>query len=311
MDEFGQVMKLIRKSLNLTQTEVRDRVGISENTMMKIEKGMVIPKYDTLELLSLAYKIDITAVFLKYRHDVSLVRIMDQTDEAIQNNHAVKLMECYNSFHEYIKTGENRDLINAADLDLLECFLNNAVRYFEPNLKDIHRREMTLEIRNMLEKNNPELRWYQLDSATFNLWEIRLLNLLALLEGNLENYASSVRILESVYGKYKHFQNLVVTEQKVFLTSVFNLSYHYHLTDQHAKALEFANEGIRFAQSAGNFKVLHGLYYRKGIAQFLLKQEDYMDSLRYAITLLEIVDKKDMADLYRRITKENYQIDIP
>ena len=39
MNEFGQVMKLIRKSLNQTQTDVRDRVGISENTMMKIEKG--------------------------------------------------------------------------------------------------------------------------------------------------------------------------------------------------------------------------------------------------------------------------------
>lgn len=311
MEEFGQVMKLIRKSLDLTQTDVRDRVGLSENTMMKLEKGMVIPKYDTLELLSLAYKIDITAVFQKYRHDISLVNIMDHADEAIQNNHPMRLMDSYTSFHEYLKTGRHRDLINAGDLDILECFLNNAVRYFEPNLKDIQRREMTKEIRNVLEKNNPDLKWHQLNSVTFNLWEIRLLNLLALLEGNLENYESSARILESVYEKFKNFQNLIVTEQKVFLTSVFNLSYHYHLTDQHPKALQIADEGIRFAQTAGNFNVLHGLYYRKGIAQFLLNQPGFMDSLRYAVTLLEIVDKKEMAQLYRRITKENYQIDIP
>ena len=119
MNEFGQVMKLIRKSLNQTQTDVRDRVGISENTMMKIEKGLVIPKFDTLELLSLAYKIDITAVFLKYRQDISLVNIMASADEAIQSNNPSKLLQCYHSYHEYIKSGMNRDLINASELNLL------------------------------------------------------------------------------------------------------------------------------------------------------------------------------------------------
>ena len=311
MEEFGQVMKQIRKSLKLTQTDVRDKVGISENTMMKMEKGMVIPKYDTLELFSLAYKIDVTAIFQKYRLDISLVNIMDHADEAIQNNHPNQLIDCYQSFHEYLKTGRHRDLINAGDLDILECFLNNAVRYFDPKLKDISRREMSREIRNVLEKNNPTLKWHQLESVTFNLWEIRLLNLLALLEGNLENYNTSVHILESVYEKFRNLQSLIVTEQKVFLTSVFNLSYHYHLTDQHARALRFAEDGIKFAQKAGNFNVLHGLYYRKGIAKFLLNQPDYLDSLRSAVTLLEIVDKKDMASLYRKITKDRYQIDIP
>lgn len=311
MNEFGQVMKLIRKSLNLTQTDVRDRVGISENTMMKIEKGLVIPKFDTLELLSLAYKIDITAVFLKYRQDISLVNIMASADEAIQSNNPSKLLQCYHSYHEYIKSGMNRDLINASELNLLECFLKNAVRYFDQNLKDIQRREMSLEIRNVLEKNNPELKWHKLESITFNLWEIRLLNLLALLEGQLENYATSLQILESIYSKYNLYHDLIVTEQNVFLTTIFNLSYHYHLTDQHHKALKFADEGIRFTQFSGNIKVLHGLYYRKGIAQFLLHEENFMDALRYAVTLLEIVNNKEIADLYRKITKDNYEIDIP
>ena len=63
MEDFGEEIKNIRRSLKMTQRSVRERVGISENTLMKIEKGLVIPKYETLELLSLAFKLDLTAIF--------------------------------------------------------------------------------------------------------------------------------------------------------------------------------------------------------------------------------------------------------
>lgn len=311
MTEFGRVVRSIRKSLGLTQMNVRERVGISENTMMKLEKGLVIPKYDTLELLSLAFKVDLMAIFQKYRYDAGLDTIMAKADEAILTNQQKTLEECCELYYEYVQTGSHRDLINTADLDLLECFLTTAVKYYDRDLRDLQRQELIEVIRHCLIKANPDLKWHRLKQASLNLWEVRLLILLALLEGNLEHYDTSVHILESIFHKFKSFRGLLITERRVFLIALFNLSYHYHLTDQCEKAIEVAEEGIAYSRETLDYSLLHGLYYRRGIAQFCLGKEGYLDSLRYAVALLEIHGKKEMADLYRTVTKEQYHIQIP
>lgn len=311
MTEFGRVVRSIRKSLGLTQTDVRERVGISENTMMKMEKGMVIPKYDTLELLSLALKVDLMAIFQRYRYDAGLDTIMAKADEAILNNQQKALEECRDMFYQYLQTGNHRDLINAADLDLLECFLTTVVKYYDRDLKDLERVELIEEIRHCLQRANPDLKWHRLKQSSVNFWEVRLLTLLALLEGNLEHYDTSVYILESIFHKFKAFRSLLITERRVFLIAIFNLSYHYHLTDQWEKAIEVTKEGIAYSRETLDYSLLHGLYYRQGIAQFCLGQEGYLDSLRYAVALLEIHGKKAMAELYRTVTREQYQIQIP
>lgn len=310
MQDFGEVVRSIRRSLKMTQQDVRDRVGISENTLMKLEKGMVIPKYETLELLSLAYKIDVTAIFQKYRYDSSLETILLKIDEAIISNRPGDLETCYDLYQAYLGTGHHRDLINASDLDLLECFLTNAIKFYRHNYKDFQIQEMIESIRQTLQKINPDLKWHHLRNSSFNMWEIRLLILLALLEGNLEHYDQSISILESIYDRYKSLGKKVVREKKVFLIALFNLSYHYHMTDQSEKALEIASQGITYAQENSDFTLLHGLYYRKGIAQLLLGREEYMTSLKYAVTILEIMDRRDLAELYRSVTLKNYDVRI-
>lgn len=310
MKEFGKVVRSIRRSLRLTQQDVRDRVGISENTLLKLEKGQVIPKYETLELLSLAYKIDIMALFQKHRYDSSLETLMIRVDEAIIGNQPAELEKSYELFSQYMETGNHRDLINASDLDLLECFLSNAIKYYRRNLKDFQIREMIASIRETLQRINPELQWHQLKKGRYNLWEIRLLTLLALLEGNLDHYEAAINILETIYDRFKSLRRQVVREQKVFLIALFNLAYLYHITDQFEKALAVAQEGIDYARETSDFNLLHGLFYRKGIALYLLERPGYEEALRNAVTMLEILDKKDMADLYRQVTEETYGIRI-
>ena len=52
LDQFGEKLRSIREKSNLTQKEVRDYTGISDESIRRIEKGRVIPKYETLEILS-------------------------------------------------------------------------------------------------------------------------------------------------------------------------------------------------------------------------------------------------------------------
>ncbi|WP_132995926.1 helix-turn-helix domain-containing protein [Sporanaerobacter acetigenes] len=66
---FGEALRNIRGELALTLDDVSELSGINSETIRRIELGKVIPKFETLELLSLAYKQDLNAMFLKYRID--------------------------------------------------------------------------------------------------------------------------------------------------------------------------------------------------------------------------------------------------
>src|SRR5690554_5656475 len=69
LDLFGEKMKEIRINLNLTQKRISELTGIDSVTIRRIENGKVIPKLDTLELLSPIYKRDLINLLLKYRFD--------------------------------------------------------------------------------------------------------------------------------------------------------------------------------------------------------------------------------------------------
>jgi len=67
LEGFGEELKNIRKSLGLSQIDVSEKAFISRDTLRKIENGKVIPKQETLDLLSNLYKKDLNDVLLKYR----------------------------------------------------------------------------------------------------------------------------------------------------------------------------------------------------------------------------------------------------
>lgn len=310
-EEFGIIVKNIRTSLGLTQTDVRQIVGISENTLMKLERGLVIPKFETLELLTLAYKVDLSAIFHTMRQDSSLSSILSLADDAIFSNQPGMLLRSSDLLDEYMETSQHKDLINAGDLEIVRCFISSARRYYSPDLKDIQRKEIIDEIKEVMLHSNPTLKWHMIRQNTFNLWEIRLLNILALLEGQLGNSQTAIGILDGILYNYQELRDVIITERKVLLNSLFNLSYQYHVSDMHEKALQAANNGIRYALQFNDIHLLHGLYYRKGIAEHLLGSPDAEKTLLYAIVMLEIQGKDKMADLYRKITFETYGIKIP
>jgi transcriptional regulator with XRE-family HTH domain len=67
LQSFGEELKNIRKSLNLTQKDVAEQISINIDTLRKIENGKVMPRQETLELLSIVFKKDLNEILLKYR----------------------------------------------------------------------------------------------------------------------------------------------------------------------------------------------------------------------------------------------------
>jgi len=56
---FSIRLREIRKSLGYTQENVVTGTGLSAETLRKLENGISIPRYDTIEILSMFYKTDL------------------------------------------------------------------------------------------------------------------------------------------------------------------------------------------------------------------------------------------------------------
>lgn len=67
LEDFGAEAKRIRQSLKLRQADVRDLVGLNQDTLRRTEKGLTMPTIETLDLLSIAYHTDMNQVFNAYK----------------------------------------------------------------------------------------------------------------------------------------------------------------------------------------------------------------------------------------------------
>lgn len=74
------------------------------------------------------------------------------------------------------------------------------------------------------------------------------------------------------------------------------------------KSLEYADNGIDYCMQNRNYNGLNLLYFRKGIAEFHLDMEDYMDSLRKAIYHSELLGQTNVKDMIINNCKRMYGI---
>lgn len=65
----------------------------------------------------------------------------------------------------------------------------------------------------------------------------------------------------------------------------------------HEKALYYADLGVKTCIEAGILDGLSLLYFRKGIAEYHLKRENYKDSLIKAMHLFEIFGQEKLKEM--------------
>lgn len=67
-NSFGQKLKQIRKTKNLTQSQLAELAGINEKHISKIETGVYFPTYSTLTKILNALNLSIEDVGLNFEH---------------------------------------------------------------------------------------------------------------------------------------------------------------------------------------------------------------------------------------------------
>ncbi len=310
MKKYGAELRKIRKYLGLNQSDVRRLSGLNEDTLTNIENGLVIPRYDTVEILSHVYKFDLMNLLFYFKNEYDILSLYEMLDLAITYNDNEKLKEIRDNLINFKDDSALDNLIQYSDFDMLLAYTESNIIYFDKKSSSQSKHAAKNSLVETLKSNNPDFSISSFKKFNYNFLELRMLLLIAQFESDNENYSLSNSIMEFILKKMSIFNKYELVPVKFKLIIYFNLAYNYHNLYNHKKVYNYAVEGIELGKSTNDFSNLFFLYYRKGIAEYHLKYPDYMDSLRKSIYILDILDRHELKTLYIESTKKNYNIDI-
>lgn len=84
------------------------------------------------------------------------------------------------------------------------------------------------------------------------------------------------------------------------------VSYAYHRVDNHENALKYASLGIDYCLQNRDLNGLNLLYFREGIAKFLLNHHNYMTPLRKVLAQFDILEQYELKNMIIGSCKKNY-----
>jgi transcriptional regulator with XRE-family HTH domain len=308
LEDFGKELKKIRTSLGFSQAYVQEIVGVSIDTIRKIESGRVVPRYDTLELLSVAYKEDLLDLLKNSRSNKFLMEYHDELDYIItyyERGAAASLKE---KLQENFSQDAGLSMVNPKEFDQFLIFVE-VIDQFHSGAANS--RSLRDELVDALRLTIPNYRLRGFRRYKYTYIEFRILLLISLLIAKEGNFAFSNEILYYILEEISDKRYNTKYIDYLIINVYSNIAYNYHRLDEFAKAIEVADAGITFCLEKKTNHALFTLYYRKGIGQFLLGQKDYMDAITTTFYLLKAMQIPSLLEEYRKITQEKYGITVP
>lgn len=273
---FGKAVKSIRKALDLTQEDVSSLSGVNSQTIRRIENGKVIPKFETLNFLSPIYKQDLSSLFLEYRiNDYDYFYHLQNNLEKIFDNDQVSMLHNelreLKIFSKYTKNLFFKDLI--AQLILL---VKSVISYKE----NLNYNMALKQLIEAIQLTTPDFSLDQYKSFVYTSIELRILMNIAFVLDKLNRKDEYLRIMEFCMDSSEFCDSL-------YPILCYNLSGAYYRNQDYSKALKYSNIGIKACQQNRNLNELSLLYYIKGITEYRLDKENYIESLNTSIILCE------------------------
>ncbi|WP_350342931.1 helix-turn-helix transcriptional regulator [Proteinivorax tanatarense] len=309
LDGFGEELRRIRKNIGYNQLDVEQIVAISADTIRRIEAGQVIPRYETLELLSLVYKQDLLDVLKSYRCEKLLYEYHDDLDYAITSGNKEKIKELQNQIETNITSIDHTNILNPKEIDQFLAFIKALKVHITGQLVEVQIAKVDLI--NNLRLTIPSFDLKKFDSYNYCYIEYRILLLISLLIVKEEKFSFSNKILyfilyELLNDKFKtqYIDSLIA---KVYS----NIAYNFHRLDEHPQVIKICIKGINYCLKNDVFRPLYLLYYRQGIAQYHLGVENYVTSVENAFYLLKSTGNNELLKKYIEVSKEKYGIIIP
>lgn len=307
LEPFGIELKKLRLLNGLTQTDVQALSGINPDTLRRLENGYTIPKYETLEILSDIYKVDLLDLLRSYRSNEKLYNYYDRVDSLICNYDIKILKDLTADFEEFIEDGKE-DLITPSTYDQFKLMIKGIGQYFSLVEKD--RLDSLYTFVEALKLSIHDFELLNYSNFKYNIIEKRILILIALGLAEQKNYELSNNYLNMVLDNMDLTSKVEYNVSLLIIKVYIQLAYNSYSLSDDILALEYADKGIEYSVRNNIMFALYLLYYRKAVAEFLLSHENHMDSFNKSITLLEIQNNPQLIKLYKDVTYEKYGLNI-
>ena len=310
LKDYSLTLKRIRISCGYTQKDVRELVGIHEDGLRKIENGAVIPKYETLQLLSKAYKVDLIELLSHMKSDQNLVAYIQKINEVIISNDVEEFETVYQETYDFLdKNKKVFQLFNSDEPLKLHLYLQAISEYFKLTKEGFSDAEACLLEALSLSLKEP-FAIENMPNYPLNYFDISLLVLFGVIKMELSDTQNSTIVLNVCLERLDTFNIKSVTNDRMKLKLMSNLAYNHHIEDNSKKVIEVTSKAIDFATSNHILYSLPQLFYRKGIAEYQLGIGHYMDTLKKAIALLEVYGMEELKQKFIEATYDLYGLKI-
>lgn len=310
LEKFGNELTLLRRKLNLTQDEVYKKIGTSADTLRRIENGYSIPKLETLELLSIVYKVDIHHLLAKHRLSYQFIfrNDIDSINKMIINND-------YKKIDYYIKH-INQILDSSKSRVTYKLMLDKLLQFRE-----------TIHIINLYDKKPDQNSSFLIEHITFALKmsisnflidnvhihnydyiEMRLLLLLSVLLRKSSQYEACKKVLLAIEENVLNLLEYSDDLHEILLKVYFNQSYLYYNLDQDTLAIQAAQKGIDYSLKIKDYSHLHLFFFRKAASQYILHQhEEAKKNFTRALNQIEINGDDKLYKQYQTIIEKKFK----
>lgn len=305
---FGKQMRKIRKLCNLTQANVQEATGVNIDTLRRIENGSVIPKFETLEILSGVYKVNILNVLNSFRVDNQITEIYRMLDKAIVDGDSDRVNKM-NNLNDRIERLDRQNIINKNEVIQLSVFAK-ATSCFHGNGN--YEIESTInELCSSLGLTLINFKLSKFKNYVYSTFELRVLLLIGLLKKNVDQLDTSNEILIFCLDHVTQKDYVYSPElQMLIIKLYYNISYNYYNQSKDILALDFAEKGIQFCMSISSYYCLSLLFARKATAQLYLGMPEYKHTYKKALSLLYITDDIEHAEYIRKRTYDLHNVKI-
>lgn len=300
---FGKYLKSIRVNQGMSQEKVSKITSLSTETLRKIENGYVLPRYDTLEYLSRAYKIDLLNVLKSFRYSNELFSFYHKIDTVIMNFDIDNINKLYADYNILLNDNCFNNLIENNDLNQLGLVVTG--------IQEFYNNSFTAALKcfnDALSISNTSFAIDQYKTLKYTLFEARILLMISMCKASLKEFKFANNLLIFLLDLLLKNNSSSLDKSPLVIKIYFNLSYNYHTINELEQVIKYSNDGIKYCNSLKSTYLLHGLFYRRGIAKFMLKHDDYLSDIQTSILLLKIADNNSLAEKYAMITQNKYGI---
>nr|PZN08476.1 MAG: transcriptional regulator [Caldicoprobacter oshimai] len=246
-------------------------------------------------------KRDLNEVLLKYRlKDYStFCKIKNSIESKLEGGEFDKLKKEVEKLKKIVQEGK----MSLYYTQLLKQLLFLVESIIEKTVNDDYKKALEKLIEAM-KITVPDFSLSNYTSFVYSSMEIRILMNIALIIEKKESPEKCIKMflfcLESLE------QDNIEERVRIY----YNLSYSFHLLSDYNKELYYADLGIKTCVKNRTLNGLGLLYFRKGIAEYHLKKENYIDSLLKAIHLFEILGHEKLKQMAIENCRKFYNIEL-